>query len=164
METNQQPAANPQQNFFTSKTLKWTICVLGGLIIIVGSFALGIRVGLQEARFTESWAQNYPNNFGGTGPIVAPPQERDHTINSHGIVGTILSIDKDYKTIVIMGSDNVEKTVDLESGTTIRQNFDTVKPQDLKENDSIIVIGEPEDQGSSQGQIDAKFIRVLSQP
>lgn len=162
MENNSRP--NLRKEFFSSKTLRWTISVLGGLIIIVGSFALGIRVGLQEAKFTESWAKNYPNNFGGSRPILPPPQERNQIINSHGIVGTILSIDKDLKTLVIKGSDNVEKTVTLENETTIRENFDTLTAKDLKSGQTIIVIGEPQEQGSASGQIEAKFIRVLSQP
>ena len=65
---------------------------------------------------------------------------------------------------MIKGSDNVEKTVTLENETTIRENFDTLTAKDLKSGQTIIVIGEPQEQGSASGQIEAKFIRVLSQP
>lgn len=148
------PAPKPPMH---SKTFKWTIAGISGLIILIGVFGLGLRVGLHEASFTEDWERDYSQNFGSfTGaPVKHSPQ--DPFLTAHGVLGSILSISGND--LAIKGSDNNEKTVVVSDDTTIRQNFQSLKLSDLKANDSIIVIGDPDD----QGRIEAKFIRVLNQ-
>jgi hypothetical protein len=146
------------KQFFANPFFKWTVFVLVELIIVIFIFSLGIKVGRHEERFTQNWIQNYPRNFGGPqtfnvafgtpGPFVQP----------HGLFGTVLSKAVDGKSLVIKGQDNVEKTVEIDSNTTIQKGFSTIKFSELKAKDSVIVIGDP----TEQGEIDAKFIRVLN--
>jgi hypothetical protein len=48
----------------------------------------------------------------------------------------------------------------IKEDTAIMRFRETIKPSDLKVDDSIVVIGEPND----AGQIEAKFIRVMPSP
>lgn len=137
-----------------SKIFKFTIALLTVLILLVGAFSLGIKVGLKKAGFAYSWSQNYSNNFGG--PKMMPPPSGSQFFNPHGLDGTILSADKN--TLSIKGDDNTEKTVLIFSQTTIRVNFQSLKASDLKAGQEIMVIGD----SNLEGQIEAKFIRVLN--
>lgn len=139
-----------------SKIFKFSIALLAELILLIGAFSLGMNVGFHKADFTYSWNQNYPNNFGGPKILTMPPPNGAF-FNPHGLDGTILSVDKN--TLVIEDGDNNEKTVIISPQTSIRQNFQNLQPADLKMGEEIVIIGEP----NPQGQIDAKFIRVLNQ-
>jgi hypothetical protein len=120
-------------------------------------FALGMNVGFRKAHFTDEWIKNYPANFGsqaGAYPMAIPPEGR--LFNNHGVIGTILSTDG--KTVIIKAADNNENTVILGFTTVIRQDLADLSAKDLKANQQIVVIGSP----NEQGQIDAKFIRILN--
>lgn len=138
-----------------SKFFKITAVILAELILLIGAFSVGTKVGFRKAVFTYSWSQNYPNNFGGS--KMMPPPPNGQFFNPHGMDGTILSADKN--TLVIKDGDNNEKTVIISAQTAIRQNFQSLGPTDLKTGEEIVVIGEP----NPQGQIEAKLIRVLEQ-
>jgi hypothetical protein len=86
---------------------------------------------------------------------IAPPNNQQF-FNSHGISGLILSNNK--TSLIIKDEDNDERTVLMSTGTPIRLNFQNLVPADLKANQEIIIIGDP----NNQGQIEAKFIRVLN--
>lgn len=141
--------------------LKWVIIGLILIIVIVLFFGVGIVVGEKKARFSYRWAEQYHRNFAG-------PQAGffDNWRNSpagdfmgaHGVFGQIMKIDG--PTLVIKGGDNVEKIIFLRDDTVIRRFRDTLKITDLKVDDYIVVIGEPND----AGQIEAKFIRFLPPP
>ena len=77
-------------------------------------------------------------------------------MDAHGTVGKVVKIDGD--TIVMQGQDNVEKTVIVSAGTLIRMNEKTLGVSDLKPDERIVVLGNP----NPQGQIEAKFIRVFN--
>ena len=139
-----------------SKIFKFAVALLAELIILIGVFSLGMSVGFRKAGFTYSWSQNYPNNFGGRQVLVAPPPSGAF-FNPHGLDGTILNFDKN--TLVLKDEDSTEKTVLISPQTSIRLNFQNLKPTDLKAGEEIVVIGEP----NPQGQIEAKLIRVLNQ-
>lgn len=156
-EKNQnQPAHN---NFYSphSKTLKYTISGLAGLVVLIGVFSLGVNVGFRKAGYTYSWARNYPNNFGMPGKrFLLAPSGGAPFLNAHGLDGSILSIDK--STVTIKDEDGNEKIITILPTTTIRKNFQNIQAQDLKTGEEIVVIGSP----NSQGQIEAKFIRALN--
>jgi hypothetical protein len=139
-----------------SKTFKFSIALLAELILLIGAFSLGINVGFRKAGFTYSWSQNYPNNFGGRPALIAPPPSNAF-FNPHGLDGTILNSDKN--TLILKDEDGTEKTVLISSQTSIRMNFQNLKPADLKTGEEVVVIGDP----NPQGQIEAKLIRVLNQ-
>lgn len=157
-ETAETHHHHEHKEFFANPFFKWTVIILGELIIIIGVFALGIKVGRHEEHFGKQWIQNYPRNFGGPKDISIQLGAPDPTIQPHGLFGSILSKAKDNKSITIKGQDNVEKTVLIDGSTIIQKQFSTLKVQDLKSNDSVIVIGEP----TEQGEVTAKFIRVLN--
>jgi len=156
MENSNRPEKNidtsESLNQAHSKTFKWIVFGLAQFIILIAVFSLGAKVGFHQAHFTESWERGYPANFGL--PVRHSPQSP--FLNAHGVFGSILNVNGNNLTI--KDSDNNEKPVVIDAGTSIRKNFTDLKPADLKVNDSIIVIGEP----NEQGQILAKFIRVLN--
>ncbi len=145
----------------TKGFIKWGLVVLAGLILIVGSFSLGVFVGFKKAGFSYSWGENYEHNFGGprNGFFLFRRMPEgvggDDFINANGTVGSILKINNN--SVVIKGNDNVEKVINIGANTVIRRQRDTIKIADLKINDLIVVIGNP----NNSGQIDAKFVRVF---
>lgn len=140
-----------------SKALKRTAFILTGLIILIGVFALGMNVGFYKARFTDNWIKNYPANFAnGTGVYPMPLPPPNGSFNNHGVLGTILSTDG--KTVIIKDEADTEKTIVLSSDTAYRQDSKNLKAEDLKISQKIVVIGSP----NEQGQIEAKFIRIVN--
>ena len=95
-------------------------------------------------------------NFGARGEHPGPI--RGHSPNAHGAVGKILKIE--LPTIIVEDKDATEKVIVLTENTKIQNGTTTVTPLDLKINDFIITIGSPND----QGQVEAKFIRILPAP
>ena len=152
-----------EKNFFTpfgdhSKTFKIFVTVLAELMLLLSAFSLGIKVGVRKADFTYSWISNYPKNFTGPGAtrFMPPPPQSGEFFNAHGVFGTILSNNGD-KGIIIKDMDGNEKTILLGPSATIRLNYQTIQQKNLKPNQEIVVIGEP----NTQGQILARFIRIL---
>jgi len=62
--------------------------------------------------------------------------------------------------LIIRGGDNVEKAVLIEKDTVIRHFMETIKSSELKVDDFIVIIGEPDE----EGRIEAKFIRIMPEP
>lgn len=145
--------------FFQSKKFKIVLFVLGGLILLSLAFTAGQFVAFRKARFSYRWGENYHQNFAGPrggffNDLRRNVSGRDF-INPHGSFGVIISIADNVLTI--KGNDNIEKTIIVSDKTIIEIGRTTAKISDLKINDNITVIGEP----NEQGQIIAKFIRVF---
>ena len=144
--------------FFQSKTFKIVIWGIGGIIVFLLIFEAGMIVGFKKANFSYQWGENYHLNFAGPrGGFFKEFSGRDF-IGAHGVFGQIIKIDS--STLVIKGRDNVEKIVLIKDSTVIEHFRDTVKITDLKVDDYVVVIGEP----NGVGQIEAKFIRILPLP
>jgi uncharacterized membrane protein len=144
-------------NFLESKIVRAILWILGGLIILVVVFGLGITVGYDRAGFASGFDQNYYRNFYGAPPggamgSVAPPMQ----VAIHGVVGTV--IDLGTSTISVKNQQNNEQSVAISSGTDIRSGDSNTTIGNVAIGDQIAVIGEP----NSEGQIDARFIRILS--
>jgi hypothetical protein len=150
---------NEINKIFQSKKLKITLLALGALIILLAVFGLGMKVGFKKAEFSFRWAENYHQNFAGPRGGFFGDFRRDFEgkdfIEAHGVFGSIIKIDG--STLVIKGVNNVEKTVLIKNDTTIERFRETINPSDLKVDDNVVVIGEPND----SGQIEAKLIRVM---
>ncbi len=151
--------ANDFLNFIKSRTFVVIIVILFSLALLVGVFTLGAAVGYRKARFSYAWGENYSRNFGGPregfmGNFAKDFSGRD-LIDAHGTFGQILKTDS--SALIIKGPDNVEKSVLIKDDTTIQRLRETIKPGDLKINDNVVVIGDP----NNSGQIEAKFIRVM---
>jgi len=142
--------------------LKKLVIVLVGLTIIVLIFGAGMIVGGMKARFSYRWAESYHQNFAGPkqgffGDWRARPPMPGDFIESHGTFGEIIKInDSD---LVVRGQNNVEKIILITEKTIIEKERNTIKKEDLKVGDKIVIIGSPND----QGQIEAKLIRVFDE-
>lgn len=152
--------------FFQSKTFRISLIVIGALIVLLFVFKTGVFVGYKKAQFSYRWGENYHRNFAGPrggffGDFRRGPGDRDY-INAHGTFGSIIKIDPatgsgQAATLIVKGSDNVEKTILVSDKTTITSRREAIKINDLKVDDRIVIIGSP----NEQGQIEAKLIRVF---
>lgn len=150
------------KNIFKSKgdTLKWVIVGLAIFAALVLVFGAGVFVGEMKARFSYRWAESYHKNFGGPQggfmaglPVPLPPS--GDFIEGHGTFGEIIKInDTDF---VIKGQGDVEKVVSIGGSTIISAGRKTIKKDDLKVGDRVVVIGSPDE----EGQIEAKLIRIM---
>jgi hypothetical protein len=75
--------------------------------------------------------------------------------NSHGLAGTIISI-ADGK-IILKDRWGQENTVSVSDKTLIKRGWDTISINDLKNDDQIVVMGRPADDGT----VSADLIRVF---
>lgn len=145
--------------FFQSKKFKIILITIGALVVLLFVFKAGVFVGYKKAHFSYKWGENYQRNFAGPrggffGNFGRGFGDRDYT-NAHGTFGSIIKIDG--STLIVKGSDNVEKTILVSDKTTITSRRETIKTSDLKVDDRIVIIGSP----NEQGQIEAKLIRVF---
>jgi hypothetical protein len=140
---------------FKSKTFKIVLSAIAGLIIVLLILALGMFIGYRKANFSYRWGENYHKNFGGPrGGFFQDFSGRDF-IEGHGTFGQIIKIDG--QTLVTKGQDGVEKIILIKDDTAIKRSREDIKLADLKINDYIVTIGEPND----AGQIEAKLIRIM---
>lgn len=141
--------------FFQSKKFKKILLAIGALIVLLIVFGVGMAFGFRKANFSYRWAENYHRNFGGPREGLFKDFSGRDFINAHGISGSIIKIDGN--TLIIKGQDNVEKTIVVSNQTVIRKQQETIKVSDLKVDDSVVIIGSP----NNSGQTEAKLIRIL---
>lgn len=145
-----------------SKAFKIFLGIIFGLMIFAFIFGLGMFVGFKKANFSYKWGENYQRNFAGPRGGFFENFSRDFMggdfIDSHGIIGQIIKIDG--SDIIIKDRDGVEKVVTTSGTTSIRRLNEDIKITDLKVDDYIIIIGNPND----FGKIDAKLIRIMPPP
>ena len=148
---------------FETKKFKVVVSMVGVLIVITAVFILGVLVGYHKARFSYLWGDNYDRNFGGHprgGMMRNIPggnmMDRGFGfMNAHGTDGTILRVGS--TTLMVNGRDGTEKTVLITSSTTIKSHRDTITVGEIKPNDQVVIIGEP----NESGQIEARLIRIF---
>ena len=149
---------------FQSKLFRGIILGLLVLIVVLAILKIGMFIGVKKADFSHRWSDNYRSNFGGPqNGFMEGFGDRDF-MDANGISGQVIKInittDKTQPTtIVVKGRDNVEKIIVVNDKTTIRRFMDDIKIADLKVDEYVVIIGEP----NSSGQIEAKFIRVMPQ-
>jgi hypothetical protein len=147
-----------------SKKFKIAAGIIGSLILALVIFGTGVSVGIHKARFSYRFGENYERNFMGPrkgGPMGGPMgffrdmEGRDFR-NGHGISGNIVSIADN--TIIIKDQENKEISIDITDKTVIKDNGSDIKIADLAQNEKIVVIGKPGD----NGVINADLIRVFN--
>jgi hypothetical protein len=147
-----------------SKKFKIAAGIVGSFILALVIFGAGVSVGIHKARFSYRFGENYEKNFMGPrpeGPMGGPMgffrdmEGRDFR-NGHGIAGSIVSIADN--TIVIKDKENKEISIAVTDKTAIKDGRDDLKITDLKQNERIVVIGKPSD----NGVVNADLIRVFS--
>lgn len=153
------------KDFFQSKLFKKILMGLGCFILIFLIFQAGMFVGYKRAGFSYKFGENYHKMFGGPPPSQMFPVKmfpkdlrRGNFMDSHGTIGKIIKIN--LPTFVIEDSYKVEKVVLIKEDTTIMHLREAIKATDLKVDDSVVIIGAPND----QAQIEAKLIRIAPAP
>lgn len=152
---------NPFDKSKNPDILKWVIVGLLVLILIILIFSFGLWVGGSKARFSYRWAESYHKNFAGPksgffGDWRAPVSPPGDFIEGHGTFGEIIQInDTDF---IIKGQGDVEKVIITTQDTIIQKRRNTIKKEELKVGNQIVVIGSP----NKEGQIEAKLIRVFN--
>jgi len=146
------------EDFFQTKLFKGIILAVLCLIILVFVFGTGVFVGMKKAEFSFKWADEYHRNFGGPQGGFFGDMINEGFTESNGVFGQIIKIDG--QTLTIKGKDNVEKIVIVGEKTTILCLRKNIKLSDLKINDSLVAIGDP----NNNGQIQAELIRVIPSP
>lgn len=143
-----------------SKTVRTVIATLAVVIAVLAIFSLGMRVGARQARFAGSFGQSYEQNFRGPmgGGKMMVGFFDEGLPSGHGAVGKVVSLN--LPELVVAGPDNFEKIVLTGTSTEIRKFRDTVNANEIKTDDFVVVIGNPND----KGQIEAKLIRIMPKP
>jgi hypothetical protein len=145
--------------FLQSRIFNIIIWSVAALVVLLSVFRLGMIVGFKKANFSYTWGENYYRNFAGPaagfpGNIAGP----DDFMDAHGTLGQIIEIDGNN--IVIKDKNETEKVISISDDTTIKNLKRNLKLGDLKNDESIVVIGEPD----NKGQIKARLIRILPPP
>ena len=138
--------------------LKWIIIGLAGFAVVSLIFSAGMFVGGMKAKFSYRWAESYHENFAGPrGGFLGDWRSfpgRDF-IEGHGAFGEIIQIND--SSLVVKGRGDIEKVIITTKDTTIQKGRETIKKEELKVGDQIVIIGSP----NEEGQIEAKLIRVF---
>lgn len=140
------------KNKFQSEKFRKIIYVVGSVIVALVIFQAGVFVGASKASFSNRLGDNYRKTFGER--PFGMMRDSEYPV-AHGAVGKIIKIN--LPTLVIIGSDNIEKIIILNNDTLIREYREALNPTDLKVNDEIVVIGSPD----NSSQIEAKLIRLM---
>lgn len=149
---------------FQSKLFRGVILGLLTLVVVLSILKIGMFVGIKKADFSHRWSDNYHRNFGGPrNGFMEGFGDRDF-MEANGIFGQIIKINSptdqaQLTTIVVKGRNNVEKMIAVNDKTIIKRFMEDIKIIDLKVDEYIVVIGDP----NESGQIEAKLIRVMPQ-
>ncbi|MFA5742678.1 MAG: hypothetical protein WCX77_02070 [Candidatus Paceibacterota bacterium] len=142
--------------FFQSKLFQGIIIGMAIFLAFLLIFKAGMMVGSRKAEFSGNWSENYHLNFAGPKEGFLNEFEGKDFMEANGVFGQIIKVEG--SSIVVKGKDDVEKSIIIEDGTTtIKRLKDTLKISDLKTNDLIVIIGEP----NGTGQMQARLIRVM---
>jgi hypothetical protein len=145
----------------TTKFTKILIGV-GCLIIALIIFQAGMAVGLRKASFSYGmgnvyFRQTFGEPKGGPRMMIGGFFGEDFA-SGHGAAGRIIKIN--LPNVVVLGPDNIEKTVTIKDDTQIVRFREKITAADLKTDDNIVVIGVP----NSSSQVEAKLVRVMPEP
>lgn len=145
------------KNFLQSKTSKTVVCVIGAIIIALFILQAGIFIGYRKAAFSYRMGDNYYRNFGdrrgGDFMMMGIPRDSNFA-NPNGVIGKIIKIE--LPNLIVVDIDGIEKNVVIKNDTIVNRFKETIKPEDLKVDESIVVIGA----ANENGQIEAKLIRI----
>ena len=150
-----------KKNFLESKLFIGIVFGVGALIVLFAVFRAGELVGYRRAGFSYQWGDDYYRTFGqssrmmGFGGLMT-----DDFPSTNGVIGRIIKVNASSSSLVIEGSDKVERVVVLGADTSVRRFRDTLTLNNLHIDDFVVVIGALD----SNGTIEARLIRVVPQP
>lgn len=143
------------KTFIASKQLRGFLAGIAVFIVLLVAFRAGMSVGFQKADFSYRFGDNYHRNIAGPkGGFRGGMEGRDY-MNAHGLIGQIIKIDSG--SLVIRSREGQEKIVAVTDQTSIARFRDSIKASDLRIDDLLVVIGEPD----IRGVINAKLIRIM---
>ena len=151
------------KNLLENKKLKAILAILGGCIIVLLVFGLGIVVGYKKAMFASIWSRNYFHNFYALPPAgimgMMGMHDIDETIQMpfslHGAAGEV--IDVATGTLSVQNPFGNEQSIVVLPETMIRTFDGGTSLDDIGMGEWVTVIGAP----NPSGQIEARFIRVF---
>ncbi len=132
------------------------LAFFGALALVLVVFQMGVWVGSKKADFHRKWGEHYMDNFGPR-KMKFGSSVSDEFTSGHGAVGKVLRLELPN---IIVEDNGIEKIVVIKDNTKILKQREEVKKEDIKVDDFLMVIGAPND----QGQIEAKFIRLMPFP
>ena len=138
--------------------VKKVICVLGYVFVALLIFQAGMFVGFKKAGFAYRTGEQYFKQMNGRPDDQFMGMNRGDFGNSHGATGKIISIN--LPSIVVADVGGIEKTIIISTSTDIKQFKNSVKAEDLKINDIVTVIGNPND----SAEVEAQLIRIMPDP
>jgi hypothetical protein len=148
-----------------STTTQRVLIALGALVVLCGTFALGVHIGERRAGYASGWERGYRHMM----PIGRGFDRRESNVqpmmpplfpNGHGVFGNVLSVSND--SLVIQGKDGIEQTVLVTTSTTIRVGTETVGIKDIPKDLTKLqasAFGTP----NASGQVEARLIRLFTQ-
>lgn len=135
--------------------------VFGILFIIFVSFALGFSAGLNKARFSYQWGEQYEENF-----VKAVVEESGEKAlekidgqafrSGYCAAGKIIAVTDD--TIILQGPNGRENTISVSDATSIKKGGSEITLSELKVGNRIVVVGKP----TANGTLQANLIRVFN--
>ncbi len=130
------------------------------VVVIIFTFHIGEEFGYKKAESIDHMSNGYYKAFGQgeqkqTGLFGSLFDDQTGT---HGVAGKV--INTTATNIIVEDNDGIEKTVIFDSKTIIRKQRKTVEFSEIKDDDFVVVIGSP----NNDGKITAKIIRVLPPP
>jgi len=144
------------KEFFLSSAYSRLVGILGVLLVALIIFWAGTAVGYREAVFSHQWDDNYAVEFGGShSPFLPGMDGDDSSLNSHGAFGQIVAVRMPEFTV--KGPAEAEKDIIVEDGTIIRYFHGQASTSELVPGETVVVIGEPD----NQGRIQASLIRIV---
>lgn len=152
------------ENILQSKMFKKVLCGIAVFVVALCIFHVGMLVGYHKAAFSYRFGDNYHRTFGspegrGMGMMGSKEGSRGFFMGeftpAYGVTGTIVKVS--LPTIIVAGTDKVEKVVAINEKTLVRRFREDIKTSDLKVGDTVVVIGSP----NESAQIEAKLIRIL---
>jgi cell shape-determining protein MreC len=150
------------KELINSSLVRRVLLVAAGAVVLVFVFSAGVFVGIEKVKFSYGWGENYYRNFVDPrglviGPIVArnPFWDKNY-LSPHGLVGQIIEVNENG--FVLLGANQNEVPVEVDSETIIKNQRNNLKLSDLKIGDQAVVFGAPDD----QGEIEAKLVRIDS--
>ncbi|NTU99234.1 hypothetical protein HGA64_04505 [Candidatus Falkowbacteria bacterium] len=157
-----------KQEFFQSKQFKSGVIALAIIFLCLASFKAGMIIGYRKAGFSFRWSDNYHRNFvgpfdgnpgrqlpvRGMGGMMRPFDDRMF-MQSGGVAGFILTINN--QKLTVENPFGEEQSVLVSDKTVVKKFRENIKASDLKPDDFVTVVGEP----NKNGEIEARLIRVM---
>ncbi|HBM46219.1 MAG: hypothetical protein UT05_C0003G0007 [Parcubacteria group bacterium GW2011_GWF2_38_76] len=142
------------KEFVETQNFKRVIKIVGTLAVVFFVFQAGVFMGFRKASFFCNFGDNFRKNFGAPRDEFRGMMNRDMP-NAHGVVGKVVGVS--LPNIIVAGDDGVEKIISVSKKTFVRKFRDNIKAEEIKIDDSVIVVGAP----LKDGKIDARLIRIM---